>query len=114
MLLCPTASLRLSPPASPGAKRDVMDSSSLLLWQPHRLDAAPSLLKQGAAAVPPQGHTGALVAYHNSDDVLHLVRLLGLGDEVAPERMEVDQRAPAARNHLFHAHYAAIFGELVG
>jgi hypothetical protein len=25
------------------------------------------------------------VAHHNSDDVLHLVRLLGLGDEVAPE-----------------------------
>jgi hypothetical protein len=55
----------------------------------------------------------ALVTHHNSDDMLHLVRLLGLGDEVAPERMEVDQRAPAARNHFLYAHRAAIFGELV-
>src|ERR1700722_20008769 len=84
------------------------------LWQLDGLHAAPSLLKQRPAAVPPQGHARALVAHHNSDDVLHLVRLLGLGDEVAPERMEVDQRAPAARNHFLDAHRAAIFGELVG
>ena len=56
------------------------------LWQLHGLDAAPSLLKQWPAAVPAEGHPGALVAHHNSDDVLHLVRLLGLGDEIAPER----------------------------
>ena len=34
------------------------------------------------------------MAHNHGDDVLHLVRLLCLGDEVAPERMEVDQRAP--------------------
>jgi hypothetical protein len=31
------------------------------------------------------------MAHDHGDDVLHLVHLLGLGDEVAPERMEVDQ-----------------------
>ena len=67
----------------------------------------------GPAAVPPQGHPGALLA-HDHVDVLHLVRLLGLGDEVAPERMEVDQRAPAARNPSSTPTERRYSGELVG
>src|ERR1700722_638887 len=54
------------------------------------------------------------MTHDNSDDVFHLVRLLGLGDEVAPEGVKVDQRASASWDNLLHTHWAAIFGELVG
>src|ERR1700729_4042710 len=54
------------------------------------------------------------MTHDNSDDVFHLVRLLGLGDEVAPEGVKVDQRASASWDNLLHTHRTAIFGELVG